>query len=382
VIKDQQVQDTLTYLIEHLPAQLRIIVATRADPPLPFSQLRARQQVLEVRTNQLRCTAEETRAFFHEVMGIQFPDETIQEVTARTEGWLVGLQLLGLSLPERADPLTLLEEASGRQRYILDYLTQEVLGRQPEDVQTFLLSTSILERLSVSLCDAVMQRAGSQEMLERLERANVFVVSLDSKREWYRYHALFAEVLRYQLGQRQGDLVPILHHRASLWYTQHDQTTQAILHAFHAKEWQWAADLIEGKSLQLMSFTWGTSPRTLVMLQGWIEQLPAEIMHSRPRLCLACAQMLWTAAPQKTLETWLDVAEATLTDSLTAQLHEDASRLTLALQARQDQENRLGEVIAFRAVVRGHEEDGETALPLCQRALAGSTSGSLCFCCQ
>ena len=143
----------------------------------------------------------------------------------------------------------MLEEVSGDQRYILDYLTEEVLRRQPQDVQTFLLSTCILERLNASLCDAVMEQTGSQQMLQRLEQANLFVVSLDSKRQWYRYHALFAEALRYQLKQTQADLVLILHHRASLWYAQHDQTTQAILHAFRARQWQWAADLIERKSL-------------------------------------------------------------------------------------------------------------------------------------
>src|SRR5205823_5154787 len=133
---------------------------------------------------------EETRAFFHQLIDIQLPDETVQEVTTRTEGWLVGLQLLALSLPHGADPRTLLEEASGDQRYILDYLTQEVLRRQSQEVQTFLLHTSILEQLSASLCDAVMQQSNGQQMLQRLERANLFVASLDSKRHWYRYHAL------------------------------------------------------------------------------------------------------------------------------------------------------------------------------------------------
>ncbi|HEX3643902.1 MAG TPA: AAA family ATPase, partial [Ktedonobacteraceae bacterium] len=241
VITEKEVHTTLSYLVEHLPAQMHIIVSTRADPSLPLSQLRARGQLLEVRTDQLRCTAEETRDFFQEVIGIQFPDQTIQEVAARTEGWLVGLQLLRLSLPEHADPLKLLEEATGNQRYILDYLIEEVLRRQPQEVQTFLLCTSILERLTASLCDAVMQQHGSQQMLHQLEQANLFVVSLDSKRQWYRYHALFAQALCYQLEQTQPDLLPSLHHRASLWYAQHDQPTQAILHALHAKEWPWVA---------------------------------------------------------------------------------------------------------------------------------------------
>src|SRR5258708_219560 len=160
VITEEQVHTTLAYLVEHLPSQLRIIIATRADPPLPLPMQRARQHMLEVRTDQLRCTAEEVKAFFGEVMGIQMPEETIQEVTTRTEGWLVGLQLLGLSLPEQANPAALLQEVSGDQCYILDYLTEEVLQRQPQDVQMFLLCPSILKQLSASVCNAVMQQVG------------------------------------------------------------------------------------------------------------------------------------------------------------------------------------------------------------------------------
>src|SRR5439155_18600392 len=154
-------------------------------------------------------------------------------------------QLLGLSLAERSDSATILAELSGDQRYIQDFLLEEVLQRQPPEMQTFLLSTSILERFTASLCDAVMQQAGSQRMLEQLERANLFVVSLDNKRQWYRYHSLFAEALCYRLEHTHADLVPRLHHRASLWYAERNQTTQAILHAFSAYQWQWAADLIE-----------------------------------------------------------------------------------------------------------------------------------------
>ena len=218
VITEQQIHTTLSYLVGHLPAQLHIVLATRSDPPLPLSQLRARRQMLEVRTEQLRCTTKETSAFFNEVKDVQFPDETIQNVTARTEGWLVGLQLLALSLQGRADPSSLLEEASGDQRYILDFLTEEVLRRQPQEVQNFLLSTCILERLTASLCDAVMEQTGSRQLLEQLDQANLFVMSLDLNRQWYRYHALFAEALRNQLERTHADLVPILHYRASLWY--------------------------------------------------------------------------------------------------------------------------------------------------------------------
>ncbi len=179
VITEQQIHTTLWYLIEHLPPHFHLILATRVDPPIPLSLLCLRRQLLEVRTNQLLCTAEETKAFLHQAMGTRLADNTIQEVTARTEGWLVGLQLLALSLQGCANPATLLEETSGNQHYILDYLTQEVLRQQPQEVQTFLLSTCLLERLTASLCDAVTEQSNSQQMLEWLERANLFLTSLD-----------------------------------------------------------------------------------------------------------------------------------------------------------------------------------------------------------
>jgi len=373
LITEPQVHTTLAYLVEHIPSQLHIILATRTDPPLPLSLLQTRELVLQVRTDQLRCTAEETKAFLQEVMGIQLPDETIQEVVDRTEGWLVGLQLLGLSLSGRPDPATLLAELSGDQRYILDFLTEEVLQRQPQEVQIFLLSTCILERFTASLCDAVMEQTGSQRMLEQLERANLFVVSLDSKRQWYRYHALFAEALRYQLEHTYADLVLILHHRASLWYAEHNQTTQAILHAFSAHQWQWAADLIE--RLSVMSLTWGAGEHELVLLRQWLERLPADIVRSRPRLCLACAQMLWTVVPPTMVQAWLHTAETTLTTSLTKHSHEDVLDLASTLQAREDQENLLGEVIGFCAFLQSMENRVDIPV-LCQQALALLSGGN------
>jgi len=362
VITEPQVHSTLSYLVEHLPAQLRIILSTRADPPLPLVQLRARGHMLEVRTDQLRCTAAETGAFFQVVMGIQFPEETTQEVTVRTEGWLVGLQLLTLSLPEQANPLSLLKEVSGDQRYILDYLTQVILQQQSQEMRMFLLSTSILGQLSASLCDAVMEQTGSQRALEQLERANLFVVSLDSKRQWYRYHALFAEVLSYWLEQTQPDFMLTLHHRASLWYAEHGQTTQAILHALHAKEWDLVADLIEGMSSQLLRLAWGVSLHKLTILHQWLKQLPTEIVGSRPLLCLACTVMLWTVASSSMQQAWLSTAEATLTASLTAQMHDEASSKTIR--------DLLGSVIGFRAVLQSYQQHAEAALPLCQQALS------------
>ncbi len=333
LITEPQVHTTLAYFVQHLPAQLHIILSTRADPPLPFPQLQAYGQILEVRTDQLRCTVEETKAFFHQIMRMQLHDEVVQEVTARTEGWLVGLQLLGFSLQEHTDPATLLEEATGDQRYILDYLTEEVLRRQPDEVQTFLLCTCILERFTANLCEAVVEQPDSQRTIRWLEQANLFLVSLDSRRMWYRYHALFAQALRYQLEQENADLVPVLHARASRWYAEHGQFTNAILHAFSAHQWEWAADLIECSPL--MSFTWGAAEHELVFLRRWLEQLPSEVVHARPRLCLACAQLLWAIAPYPKLEAWLSSAEARLTASLAESPQENLSSALYLHQKQQ-----------------------------------------------
>src|SRR5205807_6602037 len=190
-------------------------------------------------------------------------------------------------------------------------------------------STCILERLNASLCDAVMGQDGSQQILEWLELANLFVVSLDSSCQWYRYHALFAEALRYQLEHTQGDLVPTLHHRASIWYAEHQQTTQAILHAFSARQWEWAADLIE-HTPSLLSLTWGADEHELVLLRHSLEQLPVDVISSLPRLYLACAQLLWQFVPHPMLEVWLNEAEAAVT-------HADVSHTMLDQQVRQEQ---------------------------------------------
>ena len=287
-------------------------------------------------------------------------------MTIRTEGWLVGLQLLALSFPKSRSDYPI-KDVSGDQRYILDYLTEEVLQRQSQEVQTFLLCTSILERLNASLCDAIIEQTGSQQILQWIEQANLFVVSLDGKREWYRYHALFAEALRYRLEQTQPDLMLILHHRASLWYAQHEQPTQAILHALRAKDGPWAADLIERQHVALNTLTWGISKQKVFLLQSWLQQIPVDILHARPRLCLAYTWMLLFITPQTVLETHLNAVEALLTAQLMTQTHEASPFIP---PTRQEQENLLGETITCRALIRSYDEGGEAALALCQQAEA------------
>jgi LuxR family maltose regulon positive regulatory protein len=289
----------------------------------------------------------------------------VEEVATRTEGWLVGLQLLGLSLQAHADPGELLEEVSGSQRYIFDYLIEEVFQSQSASVQTFLLHTSILKRLSAPLCDAILQQSGSQQVLEQLERANLFIVSLDTQRRWYRYHALFTEALRHRLEQTQPALVPILHYRASQWYAQHGRLNEAIAHAITAQEWQWVADLIE----QVYPLIWGNSEHA--RLRRWLEKLPAEVVRSRPRLCLAYAKTLFMVSSYTTIESWLQDAEAALRATSPALINETAETGAVSLSEQHERDNLLGEIASYRAIIIGYYlGEGHSVLTFCKEALA------------
>jgi LuxR family maltose regulon positive regulatory protein len=365
VITQPEVHGSLTYLLEHLPPQLHIILATRVEPPLSLSRLRAGDQVFEVRTEQLRCTSEEAFAFFTQAMGITLTSEEIQEVEVRTEGWLAGLQLLALSMRGRTDPTDVLRELDGSHRYILDYLTDEVLGQQPTDLQTFLLRTSILERLCASLCDHVMGQSGSQLVLGRLEEANLFVVALDERRQWYRYHALFAEALRYRVEHMESEVMSTLHLRASQWYAQQGFLHEAMRHAISARNWPWAVDLIE----QVHTLIWGSNEHTIV--RRLLEQLPIEVVRSRPRLCLAYAKILYLVAPYNPMEHWLQDAETALRAILSAATSGNVETRALSLAEQREWDDLLGEIVSFRASVTAFTlGDGHSTLAFCVEALA------------
>ncbi|HEX6554834.1 MAG TPA: LuxR C-terminal-related transcriptional regulator [Ktedonobacteraceae bacterium] len=368
VITSQAVHNSFTYLVEHLPPDLlHIIISTRTDPPLPLSRLRVMRKISEIRTDQLRCTEEESSTFLQEVMRIELPSSVLGEVTRRTEGWMAGLQLLGLSLQAHTDPTAVLDELRGSQRYILDYLTEEVLRQQPEPMQQFLLSTSISERLNASLCDAIMEQGGSQQMLEELERANLFVASLDEYRHWYRYHGLFAEALRYRLEVSQAALVPTLHLRASAWYEQQEDYDEAVRHALQARDFERAAGLIERVAFML-SYR-GSDP---VPLLPWLRQLPPAFVRPRPYLCLIYAQMLFLVAPpaeeedQHQAALWLKEAEDTLTTALSAQATEGE---VVDSQTRANQKSLLASILALRAMITSYHGNASEAFSLCEQTL-------------
>src|SRR5215218_5981673 len=283
LIQSPPVHASLGFLIDHLPPQLQLVVASRADLPLPLARLRARGQLVELREGDLRFTLEEAAELLHAAVGPELPEVAVAVLQERTEGWAAGLQLAALSLQGHADPAGFVEGFSGGHRYVLDYLTEEVLARQPDHLVRFLLETSVLERLCGPLCDAVTGRADSQRHLEQAERANLFLVPLDEVRRWWRYHHLFADLLRARLQQQQPEQVPELHASAAAWSEQHGLVDDAVRHALAAGDAVWAARLIEG---HFDAMLWRSED---VTFRRWLEALPAELVRSRPRLCLAQA---------------------------------------------------------------------------------------------
>jgi LuxR family maltose regulon positive regulatory protein len=355
VIKEPVIHTMLNFFLEHQPHQLHLLLSTRSEPPLKLSRFRARGLLLEVHDDDLRCSTEEARHFLSEVMGIRLQEEVLEQVMMRTEGWLVGLQLLGLSLRGQADPASILEALTGNQRYILDYLTEEVLRQQPTSTQKFLLCTSILDPLNGSLCDAVLEQTNSQDVLEELERANVFVCSIEQQRRWFRYHALFAEVLHSHLqraARQEAADYPIatLHRRASSWYEQQHLLPEAIHHALLSEDFEHAAALISQATRP--TFTRGE----MVLLLRWFSALPNAMLRHHPQLLVYYARILLFNGQ-------IEATSAVLQDFNTS-LAEHAVKM-------HGEERRLlvGEAAAIRAVLAYMREDVELTSELCQEAL-------------
>ncbi len=372
VITEPALHTSLASLIERLPPQVHLVLITRVDPPLKLSRLRGHDQVFEIRTNSLRYTIEETHTLLHEVMGIHLEPSMLEQVAARTEGWPMVLQLVGLSLREHGTPHALLARLSGKERSILDYLTEEVLQQQPAPIQAFLLRTSILAQLTASLCDAVMGQAGSQQVLETLERANVFLVPLDGERHWYRYHTLFAEALRARLEQREeSQALHDLHRRAYDWYAGHGAVREAIEHALQAQDWPRAADLIE-LAPQVLALGTSGSPTAL----SWLRQLPSAVVGQRPRLCLYYVRLLFLAARFQEALPWLDMTEAALLEAETTpspQREETAQTTSHSGLPEHERQVLLGELLSYRAVIAGHYGESQRARSLSQQALSSLT---------
>jgi LuxR family transcriptional regulator, maltose regulon positive regulatory protein len=306
LIKTQPIHEALTFLLDHLPPQMHMILTTRADPALSIARLRARNQLNELRADDLRFTSDEAALFLNNVMGLRLSSENISALEARTEGWIAGLQLAALSMQGHHDVNSFIQAFSGSHRHVLTYLAEEVLERQSEGTLNFLLQTSVLDRLCGPLGDAVTAQRDGQATLEKLEHANLFIVPLDDKCQWYRYHHLFSEVLQSRLQQIQPDLMPELHRRASNWFEQNGLNAEAIEHALRGKDWTHATRLIEANmaNAQLRG--------EMATVLRWLGLLPDEAIHARPTLGLAHAWLLVIVDDFKTAERRLAAAEQVL----------------------------------------------------------------------
>jgi LuxR family maltose regulon positive regulatory protein len=296
-VTSEPVHDALVYLLDHLPPQMHVLIATRVDPPWPLGRMRARQEMTELRAGDLRFAPEETARFLNDVMGLGLSAEDMSALDRRTEGWVAGLQMAALSMRGRDAARTevFIRTFSGSHRYVLDYLMEEVLDRQEDEIRVFLLQTSILDRLTAPLCDAVLAgesrgtshpRSDSRAILTWLERANLFLVPLDDERRWYRYHPLFADLLRTRFQEAYPEQVSEAHLRASAWYEGQGSITEAIAHALEAADDVRAAYLVERYSGQ--AFRHGEFWQS----RRWVEVLPEETVRSRPLLCMGRAWAL------------------------------------------------------------------------------------------
>lgn len=360
MIESQEIHKSIINLLEHLPPNIHVIISTRSDPPFPLSRFRARRQMIEIRSKDLRFRRDESVDLLNRVMELSLPEEDIAILDEHTEGWAVGLQLAALSLRGRADPGSFIRAFTGSHRYILDYLVEEVLERQPQDIQQFLLQTSVLERLCAPLCEAVLGNkkpgeygafSNSRAILEYLEKANLFLVPLDEERRWFRYHHLFAELLQARLQETRSGEIPELHHRAGAWFEAQGFISEAIHHALAVQDFSYAAHLIE----QSGNVTWFRNEGyTLIR---WMEAIPAEEFQKRPRLILYKAWVCMYDVRVNEAQEYLDSAERCLAASQDIGESESYRAET------------LGMIYVLRAIVSVNKGDTSRALTEAGRAI-------------
>ncbi len=306
VIEAVEVHESVGFLLEHLPPHVRVVIATRSDPPLPLAAMRARGELLEVRAGDLRFTADEAAAYLNGAMDLTLADGEIELLEVRTEGWIAALQLAALSMQGRDDPGAFIAEFAGDDRFILDYLADEVLERQPPETRDLLLTTSILSRLTAPLCAAVTGDEDARARLEALDRSNLFVVALDDRRTWYRYHHLFGDVLRARLLDEQPERVPELHRRAADWYAAHGELQEAVGHALAGDDPGRAAELIELAAPTMQR------DRQEGQLRSWLEALPDAVYADRPVLAMVLVGARMATGDPTGSERLLDGIEASL----------------------------------------------------------------------
>jgi LuxR family maltose regulon positive regulatory protein len=313
VLEDPTIYRSLSFLLKYLPHNLHLLIASRSEPALDLAFLQVKGQVVELGADDLRFTSEEVRLFFEQTMGLQLSPETVLALEERTDGWITGLQIAAISLRHQANPKYVLASLQGDAHYLVDFLVEEVLDRQPEEVRQFLLRSSVLDVLSGPLCEAVVDpnsRPGfGASMLTRLEHANLFIIALDEKHEWFRYHRLFAEFLRHVQAEIAPLDIPLLQKRAAIWFERNGNLDEAFKHALAAGDGEWAANIIERNILVMIN------TGEFSVLTRWIGQLPEEVIQQRPRLCLGYAWGLIANYRLDHARFWLDNLQRILDDT-------------------------------------------------------------------
>lgn len=319
VITTPEIHDSVAFLLHHLPTQMSLVIATRADPPLPLASLRADGDLLEVRAADLRFTAAEAAEYLNGAMGLTLTGADVDVLEARTEGWIAALQLAALSMQGRSDPASFIDEFAGDDRFILDYLADEVLERQTTRIRDFLLDTSLVSRLTAPLCDAMTGQHDAKAVLEQLDRSNLFVVPLDDRRTWYRYHHLFGDVLRARLIDERPERVAELHRRASDWCGENGEPGEAIAHALAVADHDRAAKLIELVAPAMQR------ARQESQLRSWLEALPADIYDDRPVLAMALVGARMASGDASGLDPLLEIVDSWLVRSDAPTVFDDAA---------------------------------------------------------
>jgi LuxR family maltose regulon positive regulatory protein len=380
LIGAQPIHDALTFLLRHLPPHtgpggqcqgMHLVIASREDPPLPLARLRARGQLTELRATDLRFTSSEAAEFLNQMMGLDLSAEDIAALENRTEGWIAGLQLAAISMQGRKDVAGFIQSFTGSHHFVLDYLVEEVLEQQSQSVQSFLLQTAVLDRLTGSLCDALTGQDNGRATLETLEHANLFIVPLDDERRWYRYHHLFSDLLRQRLRQVQPEQVSTLHRQAGTWYEDQGLATEALRHILAAGDFQWAGRVVEqiGTATLWKWFDWTN-------LRYWLQQLPASLVHSRPRLCLLSAWVMDFSGQPEAIDPFLRSVESHLQDAGDGGLVARADRLIATTDVSwavpplsKDVLSIMAEVTTIRAFTARVRDDLPGAIKLFHRAL-------------
>jgi LuxR family maltose regulon positive regulatory protein len=359
LIDSKVIGTILSFLLKHLPAQMHLVITTREDPNLPIAQLRARRQLTELRIADLRFSASEASEFINQVMGLKLSTEDIAALEARTEGWIAGLQLAAISMQGNQDVTSFIKSFTGTHHFVLDYLLEEVLEHQSEHVQQFLLRTSILDRLCGPLCDAVLldSPGSGQATLEYLERANMFIIPLDNERRWFRYHQLFADLLRQRLHESSTSTiaeaagnVTELHSRASVWYETNGQEIEAFHHATAANDVERAERIIEGDGVP-MHFRGAGAP-----VLKWMKSLPTTVLNARPSLWVTYASALMMTGQHTTVEQTLQAAES----ALAAQQ---------GIESDSKAQDLVGRIASMRATLAIVQHDADTIIAQSRRAL-------------